>query len=77
MRVQVESGRVSKESLMFKLAGAEMGASTSGWEVCLEMADHDPRVVSISLVRESLHMLIGRKFSKSIDNATLKILEVM
>ena len=41
------------------------------------LADHDPRVVSISLVRESLHMLIGRKFSKSIDNATLKILEVM
>ena len=37
MRVQVESGRISKESLMFKLAGMEMGASTSGGEVCLQI----------------------------------------
>lgn len=39
--------------------------------VC-RLADHDPRVVSISLVCESLHMFIGRKFSKSIDNIDLK-----
>lgn len=36
------------------------------------LADHDPRVVSISLVCESLHMLTGRKFLKSIDNIDLK-----
>lgn len=40
------------------------------------LADHDPRVVSISLVCESLHMLIGRKFlsiyNQSIYNIDLK-----
>lgn len=36
------------------------------------LADHDPRIMSFSLVCHSLQGLIGRKFLKLIDNIDIK-----
>ena len=36
------------------------------------LADHDPRVISVSLVCDILQALIGKKFLKSIDNTDIK-----